>query len=68
MSKQPQPAPTASTIGANHGVKRDIGLVALILNNPRTCLVVNPITVNIFAVLLNCLPVRRGSDSMIAQT
>ena len=30
------------------------------------CLVVNPITVNNFAVLFNCTPVGRGSDSMIA--
>ena len=30
------------------------------------CLVVNPITVNNFAVLFNCAPV--GSDSMIAPT
>ena len=30
------------------------------------CLVVNPITVNNFAVLFNCIPVGRGSDSMIA--
>ena len=32
------------------------------------CVVVNPITVNDFAVLLNCTPVGRGSDSMIAPT
>ena len=32
------------------------------------CLVVNPITVNSFAVLFNCTPVGRGSDSMIAPT
>ena len=31
------------------------------------CLVVNPITVNIFSVLFNCVPVGRGSDSMITQ-
>ena len=31
------------------------------------CLAVNPITVNKFAVLFNCMPVGRGSDSMIAQ-
>ena len=30
------------------------------------CLVVNPITVNNFAVLFNCTPVDQGSDSMIA--
>ena len=30
------------------------------------CLVVNPIMVNNFAVLFNCIPVGRGSDSMIA--
>ena len=32
------------------------------------CLVINPITVNIFAVLFNYMPVGRGSDSMIAPT
>ena len=32
------------------------------------CLVVNPITVNNFAVLFNCTPVGQGSDSMIAPT
>ena len=32
------------------------------------CLVVNPITINNFAVRLNCTPVGRGSDSMIAPT
>ena len=32
------------------------------------CLVVNPITVNNFAVLFNSTPVGRGSDSMIALT
>ena len=31
-------------------------------------LVVNPITVNNFAVLFSCTPVGRGSDSMIAPT
>ena len=31
------------------------------------CLVVNPITVNNFAVLFNCTPVGRGSDSNIAK-
>ena len=30
------------------------------------CLVVNQITVNNFAVLFNCMPLDRGSDSMIA--
>ena len=29
---------------------------------------VNPITVNNFAVLVNCMPGSRGSDSMIAPT
>ena len=29
------------------------------------CLVVNPITVNNFAVLFNCMPVGRGSDTII---
>ena len=32
------------------------------------CLVVNPITVNNFAVLFNCTPVGRGTDSIIAPT
>ena len=32
------------------------------------CLVVNPIKVNNFAVLFNCTPVGRGSDSMVAPT
>ena len=32
------------------------------------CLVVNPITVNNFAVLFNCMPLGRGSDSMIVPT
>ena len=32
------------------------------------CLVVNPITVNTFAILFDCTPVGRGSDSMIAPT
>ena len=32
------------------------------------CLVVNPITVNNFDVLFNCMTVGRGSDSMIAPT
>ena len=32
------------------------------------CLVVNPITVNNFAILFNFTPVGRGSDSMIAPT
>ena len=30
------------------------------------CLLVNPITVNNFAVLFNCTPVGRGSNSMVA--
>ena len=29
------------------------------------CLVVNPVTVNSFAVFLNCMPAGRGSESMI---
>ena len=33
---------------------------------PTACLVVNPITVNNFADLLNCAPVGRASDLMIA--
>ena len=32
------------------------------------CLVVNPITVNIFAFLFNCTPVGRTSDSMTVPT
>ena len=32
-----------------------------------TCLVVNPIAINNFVVLFNCMPVGRDSDSMIAQ-
>ena len=32
------------------------------------CLVFNPITVNNFALLFNCSPVGRGSDSMMAPT
>ena len=32
------------------------------------CLVVNPVTVNNFAVLLNCMPIGRASDSMVAPT
>ena len=32
------------------------------------CFVVNPIRVNNFAVLFNCMPVGRGSDHMIAPT
>ena len=32
------------------------------------CLVVNPVTVNSFAVLFNCMPVGRGSDSLITLT
>ena len=32
------------------------------------CLVVNPITVNNFAVLFNYMPVSQGTDSMIAPT
>ena len=37
-------------------------------NACSACLVVNPITVNNFAVLFNCTPVGRGSDCMIAPT
>ena len=33
-----------------------------------TCLVVNPITVDNFAVLFNCMPVDRASDSLMAPT
>ena len=33
-----------------------------------TCLVINTITVDDFAVLLNCTPVDRASDSMMAPT
>ena len=32
------------------------------------CLVINQITVNIFAALLNCTPVDRASDSMMTPT
>ena len=32
------------------------------------CLVFNPITVNNFASLFNCMPVGRASDSMMAPT
>ena len=32
------------------------------------CLVINPITVDGYAALLNCTPVDRASDSMIAPT
>ena len=32
------------------------------------CLVINPITVEGYATLFNCMPVDRASDSMIAKT
>ena len=32
------------------------------------CLVINPITVDGYAVLFNCTPVDRASDSMMAPT
>ena len=32
------------------------------------CLVINPITVDGYAALLNCTPVDRASDSMMAPT
>ena len=32
------------------------------------CLVINPITVDSYAALFNCMPVDRASDSMIAPT
>ena len=32
------------------------------------CLAVNPITVDNFAVLFNCTPLERSSDSMMAPT
>ena len=32
------------------------------------CLVINPITVDSYATLLNCTPVDRASDSMMAPT
>ena len=35
---------------------------------PSACLVVKPITVNSFASLINCTPVGRASDSMMAPT
>ena len=36
--------------------------------NFSVCLVVKPITVNSFASLINCTPVGRASDSMMAPT
>ena len=40
------------------------------LNGMRksACLVINPITVDNFAALFNCMPVDRASDSMMAPT
>ena len=35
---------------------------------PSACLVINPITVNGYAVLFNCTPVDRASDSTMAPT
>ena len=32
-----------------------------------TCLVINPITVDGYATLFNCTPVKRASDSMMAR-
>ena len=32
------------------------------------CLVINPMTVDYFAALLNCTPMDRASDSMMAPT
>ena len=32
------------------------------------CLVFNPVTVNNYVSLFNCMPVGRASDSMMAQT
>ena len=32
------------------------------------CLMINPFTVDNFAALLNCTPLDRASDSMMAQT
>ena len=32
------------------------------------CLMINPIKVDIFAALFNCMPVDRASDSMMAPT
>ena len=44
-------------IGYNLGVVR-----------PSACLGFNPITVNNFASLFNCMPVGRASDSVMAPT
>ena len=44
-----------------------IGYNLNVMRQP-TCLVINPITVDGYAALLNCTPVDRASDSMIAPT
>ena len=38
----------------------------LIAMRQSACLVINPITVDSFAALFNCMPVDRTSDSMMA--
>ena len=40
----------------------------LTVMRPSACLVINPITVDDFAALVNCTPVDRASDSMMAST
>ena len=40
----------------------------LIVVRKSACLVINPITVDNFAVLLKCIPVDRATDSMNAPT
>ena len=46
---------------------KDIGYNLNVLRQ-SACSVINPITVDGFAALLNCTPVDRTSDSMIAPT
>ena len=40
----------------------------VVVMRQSACLMINPVTVNNFAVLFNCMTVGRGSDSMIAPT
>ena len=40
----------------------------LVLMCQFACLLVNPITLDNFAAIFNCMPVDRASDSMMAQT
>ena len=42
--------------------------IAFNIMRQSACLVFNPITVNNFASLFNCMPVGRASDSMMAPT